>query len=63
MSRTYIGLAVLIAMVIRSNLILYGIARSMSRNTKDANYMKTMQNLMHETLKNQDAPLMSYEKK
>jgi len=62
-NRVYIGAAILIAVVVFSNLILYSMARSMSRNTKDANYMKAMQNLMGNTLKKQDAPLEELRKK
>ena len=62
-NRAYIGAAILIGIVVFSNLILYGMARSMGRNTKDANYTKTMQNLMHNSLKRQDAPLEELRKK
>jgi hypothetical protein len=61
--RAYIGAAILIAIVVLSNLILYGMARSMSRNTKDADYMKSMQNVMHNSLKRQDTPLEELRKK
>jgi hypothetical protein len=62
-NRAYIGAAILIAIVIFSNLILYGMARSISRNTKDVNYMKTMQNLMRNPLEKQDASLDELRKK
>jgi hypothetical protein len=62
-NRAYIGAAILIGIVIFSNLILYGIARSISRNTSNINYMKTMQNLMRNPLKKQDAPLEELRKK
>ena len=62
-NRAYIGAAILIGVVVFSNLILYGMARSMSRNTKDVNYMKTMQNLMQNPLKKQDASLEELRKK
>jgi hypothetical protein len=62
-NRAYIGAAILIGIVIFSNLILYGMARSISRNMKNVNYMKTMQNLMRNPLKKQDAPLEELRKK
>jgi biopolymer transport protein ExbB/TolQ len=62
-NRAYIGAAILIAIVVFSNLILYGIARSISRNTRDINYMKTMQNLVRNTSKKQDAPLEELRKR
>ncbi len=62
-NRAYIGAAILIAIVVFSNLILYAMARSMSRNTKNVNYMKTMQSLLRNPLKKQDAPLEELRKK
>ena len=62
-NRAYIGAAILIAIVVFSNLILYGMARSMSRNMKDTNYMKTMQKFMRNPLEKQDAPLEELRKK
>jgi hypothetical protein len=62
-NRAYIGAAILIAIVVLSNLILYGMARSMSRNTKDINYMKTVQKFMRSPLEKQDAPLEELRKK
>jgi hypothetical protein len=56
-NRAYIGAAILIGIVIFSNLILYGMARSISRNMKNVNYMKTMQNLMRNPLEKEDASL------
>ena len=55
-NRAYIGAAILIAMLIFSNLIIYGIARGMSRDTKGANFMKTMQNMMRDPLKKENDP-------
>jgi hypothetical protein len=62
-NRAYIGAAILIAIVVFSNLILYRMARSMSRNMKDTNYMKTMQKFMRNPLEKQDAPLEELRKK
>lgn len=56
-NRAYIGAAILIGIVVFSNLILYGMARSMSRNMKDVNYMKTMQNLIRNPHEKEDASL------
>jgi hypothetical protein len=61
--RAYVGAAILVAIVVFSNLILYGMARSISRNTKNANYMKAMQNLIQNPLKKQDASLEELRKK
>ena len=62
-NRAYIGAAILIAIVVFSNLILYAMARSMSRNMKDTNYMKTMRKFMQNPLEKQDAPLEELRKK
>ncbi|MCJ7435215.1 MAG: hypothetical protein MUO77_17175, partial [Anaerolineales bacterium] len=62
-NRAYIGAAILVAIVVFSNLILYGMARNISRNMKDVNYMKTMQNLMRNPLDKQDAPLEELRKR
>ena len=62
-NRAYIGAAILIAIVVFSNLILYSIARSMSRNMKDTNYIKSMQKFMRNPLEKQDAPLEELRKK
>ncbi len=55
-NRAYIGAAILIGIVVFSNLILYAMARSI---TRDINYTKTM----HNSLKRQDAPLEELRKK
>jgi c-di-GMP-related signal transduction protein len=55
-NRAYIGAAILIGIVVFSNLILYAMARNI---TRDINYTKTMQN----SLEKQDASLEELRKK
>jgi hypothetical protein len=55
-NRAYIGAAILIGIVVFSNLILYAMAR---RITRDINYTKTMQN----SLEKQDTSLEELRKK
>ena len=62
-NRAYIGAAILIAMVVLSNLIIYGVARSISRDTKGANFMKTFQNMLSDPLKKENDPFDELRKK
>jgi len=62
-NRAYIGAAILIAILVFSNLIIYGIARGMSRDTKGSNFMKTMQNMLRDPLKKENDPFDELHKK
>jgi hypothetical protein len=62
-NRAYIGAAILIAMLVFSNLIIYGVARSISRDTKGANFMKTFQKMMRDPLKKENDPFDELRKK
>jgi hypothetical protein len=61
--RAYLGAAILIAMLVFSNLIIYGIVRGVSRDTKGANFMKTMQDMMRNPLKKENDPFDELRKK
>lgn len=56
-NHAYIAGAILVAIVVFSNLILYGIARSMIHNTRKANFMKGAQTMLRNPLQKEDAAL------